>query len=175
MQALIDFLIRNLLRFWPLSRVYSWEQGVRVRCGRLGEELGPGLHWRWPFLDEVFRVTCAEQTLDLATGTVTTRDGRSVAVSAGLAYRVLSVRQMWGAVHAVDRSIANLALGFLAAECARRSWTELLTERDTTERELATYITNELASWGVQVTRVCVTDLVEARPWRVFGDVPSLR
>ncbi|HEX8321025.1 hypothetical protein [Longimicrobium sp.] len=53
MQALIDFIIRNLMAFWPLARVNAWEIGLRVRLGHVREELRTGIHWRWPFLDEV--------------------------------------------------------------------------------------------------------------------------
>jgi modulator of FtsH protease HflK len=172
-QALIDFIIRNLLALWPIARVYSWQQGVRLRGGILREELPPGLHWRWWFIDEVYRITVAEQTLDLAVGACTTRDGRSVAVSANLAYRIVSVRQMWAAVDDVKCSIRNVALGYLVGECSRQSWDTLTTGRDDVQAQLAAYMTRQLAIWGVEVTRVHITDLVEARQYRLFGDAPT--
>lgn len=173
MQAILDFVVKHVMAFWPLARVYSWQQGVRVRLGKLREELEPGIHWRWPFVDEVFKVSTAEYTLDLRAGAITTSDGHSIAVSANLAYRIVSVRTMWQNVADVDESIQNMALGFLTTECARRSGPELLGDRTEMQGSLASFMTAELAAWGVEVTRVCLTDLVRAKQYRLFMDATA--
>lgn len=38
MQALIDFLIRNLMALWPLARVNEWNRAILVRLGKIRRE-----------------------------------------------------------------------------------------------------------------------------------------
>ena len=175
MQALINFIIANLKAIWPISRVYSWHRGLLIRGGIIKRELDPGLHCRWPILDEVYTANCAEQTIDLPTAAVTTSCGRSVAVSANIAYRIFSPKSLWQKVSNIERSVTNLTLGFLASECTKRSWDDLTHRRDDVQSELAAHMSKQLEPWGVEITRVYLTDLVEARHYRLFGDAPPVR
>lgn len=172
MQALIDFLIGNILALWPIARVYSWQQGVLIRNGILRGEVGPGLHWRWWFVDEYYCVSIAEQTIDLRVGTITTRDGVCAAISANITYRIRSVRMLWQNVYHIDTSLRDLALGFLAEQCSECSWRELHEGRAELQDHLATHMSEAVRHWGVEVVRVYITDLAKARPYRLFGNEP---
>jgi regulator of protease activity HflC (stomatin/prohibitin superfamily) len=174
-QALINFIIAQWKALWPISRVYSWEKGLLIRGGIIRRELAPGLHVRWPVLDEVYRANCAEQTIDLPTAAVTTSCGKSVAASANLAYRTCSPKKLWSKVSNIERSVTNLTLGFLAGELTKRSWEDLTQRRDDVQSELAAHMSKQLEPWGVEVTRVYLTDLVEARHYRLFGDAAAVR
>lgn len=173
MQALIDFLIRNLLALWPVARIYSWEQGVLIRNGRIIREVGPGLHWRWWFADEFYRVSATQKTIDLRAGTVTTADGRTVTISANITYRVRSIRLMWQNVSDVQTSLRDVALGFLAERCSASTWDELQGGRSILGGSLAVHMTDTVAPWGVEVVRVQLTDLVRVRPYRFFGSTEA--
>jgi len=42
----------DLFRFWVV--LYEYERGLILRLGKFHHELGPGIHWRWPFkIDEL--------------------------------------------------------------------------------------------------------------------------
>lgn len=170
MQALVDFIVRNLLALWPIARVQSWEQGVRVRGGILREELAPGLHWRWWFLDEVKTWPVSEVVADLGVGAVTTTDGKSVVVSANLSFRMISIRQMWAEVWNVEVSVKNAALGVLTSTCAGYDSEYLRSNRPQVEAAIMAAINDVVRGWGLEVIRVNLTDCVAARPLRLFGE-----
>lgn len=170
MQALIDFVVRNLLQFWPVARVYAWQQGLRVRGGRIREELGPGLHWRVPFLDEVQTWPATEQAYDLETAAVTTADGVEIAISANLALQLTSIRQLYGTVWSAERTVCRLAIGEIASYCAAEPWARLSTRRAAVEAELLARLNARVRDWGLRVPRVHLTDLVKVRPHRHYVD-----
>lgn len=170
MQAFIDFLIRNLLQLWPIARVYSWQQGLRVRRGVVREELTAGLHWRWWFIDEVKTWPSNQQALDLATASITTTDGVAISVSANVAYRMVSIRLMWLNVWDTVRTMKQLALGEIASHCAHRPWAELRDQRPVLEAALVIAINARVAPWGLIVERVHLTDLVITRGHRHYVD-----
>lgn len=174
MQALIDFLVRNALKFWPLARVYSWQQGLLVRAGLIVRECPPGLSWRWPFLDEVLTWPSTEQSYDLETAAITTTDGEAVALSANLALRLTSIRQLYETVWNTEATIRRLALGEIASYCAQQAWPALQGERAALEATILARLNAQCRAWGFVVTRVRLTDLVRARPHRHYVDgLPS--
>lgn len=172
MQALIEFLTKNILALWPIARVNTWECGLVVRGGNIQREIGPGLHWRWWFIDEVKKWPSNEIALDLATAAITTTDGKSVAISANLSYRVTSIDALWREVWNVETSLGKVALGEIATFCATKDWCGLQSEREKLERSLEKQLNNRVARWGLLIVRVCLTDLVLARPHRHYLDTP---
>lgn len=170
MQALIDFLIRNLLALWPIARVYSWQQGMLVRSGIVMRELPPGLHWRWWFVDEVKVWPANQMALDLDTASITTADRVVVSVSANIAYRITSIRQMFLMVWNVDRTLGQLALGEIATRCAQQTAATLFDDRAGLERLLTEALNGRTQPWGITVDRVHLTDLVITRGHRFYVD-----
>lgn len=170
MQYLLDFIVRNIMAFWPIARVYTWQQGLRVRNGQVKEILYPGLHWRWWFIDEIFKQTSTEQTLDLPACSITTTDGVPIVLSANIAWRVVDVKTQWSTVWSIDVSLAKLMHGLVAQFCSGKSIAELSTNRAALQVYLAQQLTEQGQQWGTEVTRVHVTDFVRARQIKLFGD-----
>ena len=174
MQALIDFIVRNIMALWPIEVVESWEIGLRVRLGIVREELAPGVHWRWWFIDNIITQPSTETVADLQTFSITTTDNKPATLSASLAYRVFSPKSLWLKVNDQDDSIHNLALGKLASICSGMSWKELKSDRQKTEKRLTKVLAKETEEWGVKITRVYLTDCVQAKQMRLFTEGSTL-
>jgi regulator of protease activity HflC (stomatin/prohibitin superfamily) len=173
MQALLDLIIRNLLQLWPIARVYSWQAAFRVRRGVAGAEMGAGLHWRWPFLDEIYRWPKNEQCLDAQAAGITTTDRVPVTIAGNFAYHVRSIRQMWLSVFHVDSQLCKLLQSEIARAAARRTYGELVTGRGAVEAEVIEAVNARVRGWGIELTRVQLTDLTTARPHRHYLDAAA--
>lgn len=170
MQALVDFIVRNLRMLWPLALVKEWELGVMMRAGRINRKLGAGLHWRWLFVEECKTWPSQECVIDLPTGSCTSADGTTLTVSANLGYKVVDYVTYLRAVWYGEASIKATAIGFLTSTVASKRWDEMSSDRRGFEAELRRTLGDVVGPWGVEVTRVYLTDLVEARQYRLFGD-----
>lgn len=169
MQALIDLIMRNLRTLWPLCRVYEWQLAMMVRNGRILRLLTPGLHWQWPFVDEVYTWTRAESAIDLASGGITTRDGIGLTLSGNLAYRAVNIVPLWTKVWGIEATLRNVALGIITSHCLALTWDEVRA-RDGIEATLLERIRTETAEWGVEITRLHLTDCIATRGHRHFVD-----
>jgi regulator of protease activity HflC (stomatin/prohibitin superfamily) len=172
-QALIDFLIRNVMAFWPMALVRSWQRGLRVRLGIAREELEPGVHWRVPFVDEIICAVSVEDMIDLPLADIPTKDGKTVTFSANIAFRIVSPRAMWLSVYDVDENLARLASGKLATLVTRRTWMQLQQGQQEMRNWLRDQLTQETKEWGIEVTRVFITNLSVARQVRLLQDAGS--
>lgn len=141
-----------------------------VRGGLIVRPLGPGLHWRWLFVDEVKTWPGNEVSLDLASGAVTTSDGRTITVSANCRYRVLDLalfhRALWNNAEALSHNV----LGVLCSSCASRAWADLFGDRPGLEADLVRELNEITTAWGVLITAVNLTDLVVSRAVHHYTD-----
>lgn len=174
MQALVDFIVRNLMALWPVALVKEWELAIMLRSGRINRSLGPGLHWRWWFIEEKKAWPGQEIVIDLPVGSCTSADGRTLTISANLGYKVTDYTTYLRSVWNGEASLKATAIGFLTSTVAGKEWAALATDRKGLEAELRDSLGAVVAPWGVAITRVYLTDLVEARQYRLFGDPKAI-
>lgn len=169
MQALIDFIIRNLLALWPIARVYEWEQGMVIRGGRILRELPAGLHWRWWFIDEVKKWPANHIGLDLQTGSIVTSDGEPISVSANISYRMASISTMYRTLWNCEQTLTLIAAGQIASDCATKTWAEIR-ERRKIEAGLVVSLNEVMMSYGVEVVSIRLTDCIPSKAHRHYHD-----
>jgi regulator of protease activity HflC (stomatin/prohibitin superfamily) len=170
MQALIDFIIRNLLALWPIARIYDWQVGMVVRGGRITRELGPGLHFRWWFIDEVKTYPSTDIGLDLPTGSITTLDGVPISVSANLTYRMTSIAQAWRSLWNCENTLKLIAIGELTSYCAQRTWQTLCEDRALHETRLRERLDAAALQRGCTIVRLSLTDCIRTHAHRQYID-----
>jgi regulator of protease activity HflC (stomatin/prohibitin superfamily) len=168
MQQLLQYILDRLMTLWPLYVVREWNTAVLVRGGKIKRELLPGIGWRWPFLDEVLSSPRTECVVDLSTAAIETRDGIAVALSANMAYRITSLAKLWRTVYDMDDSLSRLAIGRIASHVACLRAASLKTKRDQLEANLVADLAVAAAAWGIEVTRVHVTDCVRIKAHRHY-------
>jgi regulator of protease activity HflC (stomatin/prohibitin superfamily) len=169
-QALIDFLVRNLLALWPIAVVQFNERAIRIRMGLIVEELEPDWYWRWPFFEKVLKCPATWDWIDLQFGDVPTNDGVQATFSANVEYRILSPALLWSNITDPDTNLSRLALGSLASLVARKDWAALAANQPSLRTWLRKQLTAETKGCGVEVGRVRITNLVQARPIRILAD-----
>lgn len=168
MQELLRWILDRLLWLWPLFKVRQWQRAIVVRNGIIIAEPDPGLHWRWPGVDEIRTCARCECVVNLPTAAIETSDGVAVAVSANIAYVVESMTVNYLAVWDIDDSLVNLAIGRIASYISMQESTKLKSQRAQLERALVNDLNKAVKEWGVRVTRVHLTDCVRVRALRHY-------
>jgi|SRR5688572_23328967 len=75
--------------------IAAWEQGVRVRMGKRIKEMGPGFHFRIPFLDRVYVQSTRVRTVTSTGLTATTKDGKTLTISLAVEYAINSTKTVY--------------------------------------------------------------------------------
>lgn len=168
LQKILD-LLRELAP-WTIIRTY--EQGVRFRFGHDVAELGAGLFWRWPLVDEIHTVGITEQTKEFRVQSITLADGVPICFTVAVVYRVTSARQMYLQCMDLDLSIEIGSMIHLAKVVRGKTWEELRQpdEVKKLEQSLERRLTTKLNGWGTIITDLAIADLVQAKHYRLFGD-----
>lgn len=165
-ERVLDFIAAswNLLR--PLLVVSDFEGGVILRLGRFHRAIGPGLHWKLPLADNAIITSTVTTTMALRPQTLTTKDDRTIVVSAIVKYHIADVRayllDIWDSADVIN----DLTLGAIREIVARVDYGDL--HGHVIEEKVLTDIRDDASRYGVEIHKVTFADLGRVRSLRLI-------
>jgi regulator of protease activity HflC (stomatin/prohibitin superfamily) len=171
---LTEWLVNNVFALFPVKKIHSYERGVRFWWGKDVAELKAGIYLYVPYFGSIEVVDIQQQTHNLVSQSMTSKDLLPITFSCNLTYRVKNARKNFTVVHNFDSSLENVVMMVAADEAAKRSWKELVSHREEIEAIILDRINETVKKWGAVVDSFAFTDLVTARQYRIFGDLPTL-
>lgn len=172
MEAIIELLQRQtwgviggaavlvLLLASAIRILSEWERGVVLRLGRLVGVKGPGLVFIIPIIDRLRRVPLRTVVFDVPVQEVITNDNVSCKVNAVLYYRVVEPSKAVVNVEQYHDATIQFAQTTLRSIAGQAQFDELLSERDTLNRQLQQIIDEATDPWGIKVSTVEIKDVV---------------
>lgn len=170
MSNFLAYIFDKLYLLWPFRIVNSYQQGVRFWLGRDTAELTEGFYAVCPFLGSIEIVDVAEDVINLPVNSITTLDGKAATFSANLAFKIAHARKKFVCVQDFSNSLDALASGYLSASIRGQRWEDLLANQGELEDDVQAKLNAAVKKWGVRITAVHITDMVEARQYRLFAD-----
>jgi regulator of protease activity HflC (stomatin/prohibitin superfamily) len=154
----------EIFRWWVT--IAPWESAVRVRLGNRVAVLGPGVHLRIPYVDDVFQQSVRMRIATVPTQTVTTWDNRTLTLGATIGFQIVDVLRLYQTLHHPEGTIVNMVLEAIAGEVARTPASELqpasLAHRAASELDLERF--------GLGAVTVRITDFAFVRTYRLIQD-----
>jgi membrane protease subunit HflK len=113
---LVDLLIQFIRIFQFSLVVKPYQLGVRLRFGKFHATLNPGVHLFFPFwIDSVILENSVTETMRVKPQSLTTKDGRSLVISAVITFHIEDIRTFL-----LDVEGRNLLVGFRGSATALR-------------------------------------------------------
>jgi hypothetical protein len=162
--AILDFL-KNLLAWWFL--VEPWEQAVRVRFGKHYVLRHPGVHFKFPFFDIVYKQNVRRRTSSVPLQTLTTRDGKTMTVLGSLGYSIVDVLKLHLTLHDAESTIKQMVQGLVSEYVA----THDLLDCTPAQVTAAVRAQLQLAKFGLGDVEFFLTGYVSnIRTYRLISD-----
>ena len=104
MSAIIDVLrsFWRLFIWWVV--VQPWEQGIRVRLGKRRKRLSPGLSFRIPYVDVVYKQSVRLRYTTTTPQTVSSSDGVALTVSGQLGYLISDIDKLYDTLQQAENA-----------------------------------------------------------------------
>ena len=153
----IGFIVLVVLA--GLRVVQQYQKGVVFRFGRIIKTCEPGLRWIIPIVDQMRKVDFRTITLPIPPQKIITKDNVSVDVSAVAYYRVVDAIKSIVAIENVMSAINQIAQTSVRNIVGKFQLDEILSERETINREIAKVLDAHTESWGVVVSMVEIKDI----------------
>ena len=168
MEALLNWLLGIWEELVPWEIIAPWDEGIRVRFGKYIKVLKPGMHLSLPWIDEIQTINVKLQAVNIPNQNVWTLQRESVTVSGAVEYRITDIKKCFVDVQDHDESLIEVTQG-LIAEYVGSVMTEELSVESIMENVIGP-LSVEGERWGVEVTRLYISDLVKTIPLRIFGE-----
>lgn len=166
MNAFVQFLrsITGLFRWWVV--VMPWESAVRVWMGKHPTVIGPGVHLRVPIAHAVYKQSVRLRVMNLTVQTVTTRDGKTVTLSAAVGFVISDILMLYQSVHDFGNSLGNLVLSAIA------EYVQSHDALECTPQRIAPAVASALdgSRFGLSDMQVFITDFAFVRTYRFITD-----
>lgn len=166
MNAILDLLraFWRLLVWWVV--ILPWEEGIRVRAGKHRKRLAPGLRFRIPYIDAVYKQSNRLRWSSLTSQTVTTVDGHPLTLSGQLGYRIRNIDTLYDTLHQAESAVRSIAQGAIAEYVHTHCYA------DCTPMRVADGATKtlDLSRYGLEVERMQLTTFCRVKSYRLIMD-----
>lgn len=139
--------------------VQQYEKGVVFRFGKIISVREPGLNWIIPYIDRMRKTDFRTITLPIPTQKIITKDNVSVDISAVAYYKIVDAEKSIVAIENVMSAINQIAQTTVRNIVGRFQLDEILSERDTINKEIRTVLDAHTEAWGVVVSVVEIKDI----------------
>ena len=126
LEPVFDFLagLRDELTPWVI--IDAFEGGVLLRLGKYKKTLGPGFHWRLPFVDDAVTQITNWIQLNIPCQTLTTQDGKAVNISYTVDYRIVDAKPAILELCDVREKIGQTVVRLVAQAVFENVWEDCL-------------------------------------------------
>lgn len=150
------------LKWWIV--IAPWEGALRIRLGKVAGELGPGIHFRIPFLDRLYVQSLRLRTISDTGQTMTTRDGKVVTIAIGIEYGIENLLRVYEMLANPEAVLMYRVQGIIADYVAQTDGNLLSpnTIRGAVVKEL------RAGEWGMNRLYIHVTSFAFVKTYRLL-------
>lgn len=187
----LDSLFDKIAFLWPMIRVDSWEEALRITYvpgypklalwhpklytwvpPRVIETvLKQGMHRCIPWIERINEMPTVQDGLPISELTLTTKDGRSVTIKAVILYRIFNVRKAITNVQQFTETMIQIIEIYLSRQARQSSWNELFTGLDTLEAACVEELNKHSRRFGVKILEVGITNVAKTDNYRHYGNL----
>jgi len=139
--------------------VPEYQRGVIFRLGRLLGAKGPGIFLIIPIMDKMHRVDLRTAVLDVPVQEVITKDNVPVRVNAVVYFRVMDPKKAIVQIVNFRAGTSQISQTTLRSIIGQSSLDELLSNRETINKDLQKIIDEATDPWGIKVSAVEIKDV----------------
>ncbi len=168
---MFDKLIDLFLQFVDLFRFFTvcneFERGVVLRLGRYHKSLEPGFHFILPFnVDHYIYDNVVPRTTNLGAQGLTTRDGKSITLSAIVTAQIRDIRKAVLEVEHVDTALVDSCFATIGDLVVAHNWDDIL--KPEFSETILKACRRQAFKYGIEILRVQLSDLTPSRAIRLF-------
>jgi regulator of protease activity HflC (stomatin/prohibitin superfamily) len=132
----------------------QYERSVVFRLGKFNRSAGPGLYFKWPFIEWQTKLDLRTVTANVEQQEGITRDNVPIKVDAVIWYRIVDPERAVIQVRQVSNAVVQVSLTTLRTVLGQHTLDEILKVQDTIAEHMQHQIDQVTEPWGVKVELV---------------------
>ena len=161
--ALIQQFLNELI---PIFIIDEWEEAIVLRFGKFHKATKPGIYFKIPFFDSVWKHTVITQSIDIPPQSVTTADGHNVVVKGIIRFSIVDIKTFLLTITQPADVLTDTTGGMIRETIEDTRWADII----DIDKRLTTEVGKFVKKWGIKVEKVTLTDLQIANSIRIIQD-----
>lgn len=168
LDSIISFVNQTWRKLIPFTIIDEYERGIILRLGKYKKTLKPGIHWKIPLMDRIISDEVVSTTLPLEAQSLCTLDNKNVTVKAIVKYKIVNIKDYLLKVYDVVDAIQDVSQG-VVRKCISSLNYEEINDLDL-EYDMVYEVNEKVSIWGLEIETITITDLVQTKMYRIFGE-----
>lgn len=163
---LITLIQQFIHELWPIFIIDEWEEAIVLRNGKYIKTVKPGLYFKRPFFDSVWKHTIITQSIDIPPQSVTTADNKNIIVKGIIRFNITDIKSFLTMITKPEDVLTDTTGGMIRDIIEDTAWIDVV----DIDKRLTTEVGKFVKKWGIKVEKVTLTDLQIANSIRVIQD-----
>ena len=152
--SIILFIVGIILLVSMVVINKEWERALVFRLGRYTREIGPGLHFKLPFIENIIRRDMRTRAIDMPKQAAITHDNISIVIDAVMLMRVIDAKKSIIEIEDYRYAIQQRAQTALRNMVGTFDFDNLLSRRRDIAQQLKDVVDKESGEWGIDIRSV---------------------
>lgn len=159
---LISLIGVILIIFSFIYIIKQFERSIILRLGKYHKQIGPGINYRIPFIDNVLVIDIRERVREFKAERMLTKDNVPVTIDAILRYKIIEGRTNDAILNVenFNEMIQQVSQTTLRNNIGSSLFQEILSKREEINQHIRSIISNEASNWGIEVTGVEIRQVI---------------
>lgn len=150
----------------PIFIIDQWEEAVVLRNGKFLKTVKPGLYYKRPFFDSVWKHTTITQSIDIPPQSITTADNKNVVVKGIIRFTITDIKAFLLTITQPQDVLTDTTGGMIRDIIEDTRWEGII----DIDKKLTSEVGKFVKKWGIKVEKVTLTDLQIANSIRIIQD-----
>jgi regulator of protease activity HflC (stomatin/prohibitin superfamily) len=159
---LISLIGVILIIFSFIFIIKQFERSIILRLGKYHKQIGPGISYRIPFIDNVLFIDIRERVREFKAERMLTKDNVPVTIDAILRYKIIEDRTNDAILNVenFNEMIQQVSQTTLRNNIGSSVFQDILSKREEINQHIRSIISNEASNWGIEVAGVEIRQVI---------------
>mgnify|MGYP003575098397 FL=1 len=151
-----------LIIFSFIYIIKQFERSIILRLGKYHRQIGPGINYRIPFIDNVLVIDIRERVREFKAERMLTKDNVPVTIDAILRYKIIEDRTNDAILNVenFNEMIQQVSQTTLRNNIGSSVFQDILSKREEINQHIRSIISNEASNWGIEVAGVEIRQVI---------------
>lgn len=163
---LISLIQQFIYELWPVFIIDEWEEAIVLRNGKYIKTVKPGLYFKMPFFDSVWKHATITQSIDIPPQSITTADNKNVVVKGIIRFTIVDIKAFLLTITQPQDVLTDTTGGMIRDIIEDTEWVNII----EIDKKLTFEVGKFVKKWGIKVEKVTLTDLQIASSIRIIQD-----
>jgi len=163
---LISLIQQFIYELWPVFIIDEWEEAIVLRNGKYIKTVKPGLYFKMPFFDSVWKHATITQSIDIPPQSITTADNKNVVVKGIIRFTIVDIKTFLLTITQPQDVLTDTTGGMIRDIIEDTEWVNII----EIDKKLTFEVGKFVKKWGIKVEKVTLTDLQIASSIRIIQD-----